>query len=228
MATLLLRLAAPLQSWGDESKFETRRTRREPTKSGVVGMLAAALGKRRDEDAFLQKLNKLRFGVRVDREGQLVIDYHTAKNREIKNASFVTWRHYLSDAVFLAGLESKDEELLKKIQEALSHPAFPLFLGRRSCPPSLPLCLGIRQLDLPDALELEPRLVATPKKNTARVMLDAPFGEVVTSIQRDIPLSFNPVQRKYGHRTVKSFSIRIKTDDCLIDETNHDPFQELE
>ena len=47
MATLLLRLAAPLQAWGADSKFETRKTGREPTKSGVVGLLAAALGLRR-------------------------------------------------------------------------------------------------------------------------------------------------------------------------------------
>ena len=47
MATLLLRLAAPLQSWGADSKFETRKTNREPTKSGVIGLLAAALGLRR-------------------------------------------------------------------------------------------------------------------------------------------------------------------------------------
>ena len=44
MATLLLRLAAPLQAWGAESKFETRRTLHYPTKSGVIGMLAASLG----------------------------------------------------------------------------------------------------------------------------------------------------------------------------------------
>ena len=46
MATLLLRLAAPLQAWGADSKFETRKTGREPTKSGVIGLLAAALGRR--------------------------------------------------------------------------------------------------------------------------------------------------------------------------------------
>lgn len=44
MSTLLLRLAGPLQAWGTESKFETRRTEREPTRSGVVGLLMAALG----------------------------------------------------------------------------------------------------------------------------------------------------------------------------------------
>ena len=66
MATLLLRLAAPLQSWGSDSKFETRKTDREPTKSGVVGLLAAALGLRRDDTEGLARLNGLRFAVRAD------------------------------------------------------------------------------------------------------------------------------------------------------------------
>lgn len=63
MATLLLRLAAPLQSWGADSKFETRKTNREPTKSGVIGLLAAALGLRRDDAAGLARLNGLAFAV---------------------------------------------------------------------------------------------------------------------------------------------------------------------
>ena len=70
MATMLLRLAAPLQAWGADSKFETRKTAREPTKSGVIGLLAAALGLRRDETEPLTRLAGLRFGVRVEREGQ--------------------------------------------------------------------------------------------------------------------------------------------------------------
>ena len=100
MATLLLRLAAPLQAWGADSKFETRKTNREPTKSGVIGLLAAALGLRRDESEGLARLTGLRFGVRVEREGQLLVDYHTAKTQDEKN-SYVTYRHYLQDAVFL-------------------------------------------------------------------------------------------------------------------------------
>ena len=80
MATLLLRLAAPLQSWGMDSKFETRKTNREPTKSGIIGLLSAALGLRRDETEEIEKLNRLRFAVRVDQEGSLLIDYHTAGN----------------------------------------------------------------------------------------------------------------------------------------------------
>ena len=138
MATLLLRLAAPLQAWGADSKFETRKTNREPTKSGVIGLLAAALGLRRDESEGLARLTGLRFGVRVEREGQLLVDYHTAKTQDEKN-SYVTYRHYLQDAVFLAGLESEDTALLLQLQDALQHPVFPLYLGRRSCPPALPL-----------------------------------------------------------------------------------------
>ena len=114
MATLLLRLAAPLQAWGADSKFETRKTNREPTKSGVIGLLAAALGLRRDESEGLARLTGLRFGVRVEREGQLLVDYHTAKTQDEKN-SYVTYRHYLQDAVFLAGLESEDAALLQQL-----------------------------------------------------------------------------------------------------------------
>ena len=114
MATLLLRLAAPLQAWGADSKFETRKTAREPTKSGVIGLLAAALGLRRDETEPLTRLAQLRFGVRVEREGQLLVDFHMARNEE-KDRSYVTYRHYLEDAVFLVGLESEDTALLQEL-----------------------------------------------------------------------------------------------------------------
>ena len=172
MATLLLRLAAPLQAWGADSKFETRKTGREPTKSGVIGLLAAALGLRRDEREALLRLTGLRFGVRVEREGQLLVDYHTAKTRDEKT-SYVTYRHYLQDAVFLAGIESTDTALLQQLQQALLHPAFPLYLGRR--------CPG-RQ---------------------SRILLDADPLEPGTAPQRDVPVSFDPHHRQYGYRSVR-------------------------
>ena len=137
MATLVLRLAAPLQSWGADSKFETRKTNREPTKSGVIGLLAAALGLRRDDAAGLARLNGLHFAVRADREGSLLVDFHTANREEDRKkgkAPYVTYRHYLQDAVFLVGLESEDTALLQELETALKHPVYPLYLGRRSCP----------------------------------------------------------------------------------------------
>ena len=103
MSTLLLRLAGPMQSWGTDSKFDVRRTGREPSKSGVIGLVAAALGIARQDRQALQTLNGLRFGVRVDREGALLRDFHTA--RPEKGTPYVTYRYYLSDAEFVAGLE---------------------------------------------------------------------------------------------------------------------------
>ena len=116
MATLLLRLAAPLQAWGIDSKFDTRKTGREPSKSGVIGLLAAALGYKRYETDKLASLNDLNFGVRTDREGKLLRDFHMAhsiekdKNNEYKYQC-LTQRYYLSDAVFLAGFEGGREKL---------------------------------------------------------------------------------------------------------------------
>lgn len=109
MTVLLLRLAGPLQSWGDSSRFTTRATRREPTKSGVIGLLAAAQGRRRTDS--LEDLLTLRFGVRTDQPGSIVRDFQTAmdwahpkKDGRVK-AMPLSNRYYLADAVFVAAVE---------------------------------------------------------------------------------------------------------------------------
>ncbi len=225
MAVLLLRLAAPLQAWGADSKFETRRTNREPTKSGVIGMLAAALGLRRDQTEELRTLSKLRFAVRIDREGQLLVDFHIAKNPEKRNADFLIYRHYLQDAVFLAGIESEDTEMLEHLESALSHPAFPLYLGRRSCPITLPLSLGIRSGELTEVLEKEPVLCERNERQTIRIIADAEPGEYGSAVQKDVPLSFNPEHRQYGYRSAKEIIVRNEAGET--NSTEHDPFTEL-
>lgn len=206
MSTLLLRMSAPLQAWGYESKFETRRTSREPTKSGVIGLLASALGRSRDES--VQDLNELSFGVRVDHEGELLHDYHTVKLNESK--TYVTHRYYLSDAVFLVGLESDNEELLQKLNNAVLSPAFPLFLGRRSCPPTLPLSLGIRECSLLEALQSEPWLISQYMqkmlKNRSdfklRIITDSDPKDSRAVRQKDVAVSFDPRKRQYGYRPI--------------------------
>lgn len=212
MSTLLLRLAAPMQSWGDSSKFEIRGTGREPTKSGVIGMLAAALGISREDSDALIRLNALRFGVRADREGRLLRDFHMAKNSK---TSYVTYRDYLSDAVFLAGLESDETDLLEQLEYALTHPVYPLYLGRRSCPVTLPLVLGIRDASLSDALRNEPPLTEHVPQNL-RIRYDAPDGNSAARRQ-DVPSSFSVRQRIYGYRAVAEEIITAE----------HDPMAEL-
>jgi CRISPR system Cascade subunit CasD len=234
MSTLLLRLAAPLQSWGVDAKFDRRGTERIPTKSGVIGLIAAALGRRRNES--IDDLNALYFGVRVDREGALLRDYHTAKSEK---AAYVTLRYFLSDAVFLAGLEG-DEKILSGIEHALGSPAFPLFLGRRSCPPEGQVSLGIRMgKTLLGALREEPWLVSDwAKKREApqarlRIVIDAGEEDTTAYFQRDVPVSFNQTHRKFGFRRVyecapltffNSHSRRAVT----LRPTVHDPMMELE
>lgn len=217
MSTLLLRLAAPMQAWGVDSKFDTRSTGREPSKSGVLGLLAAALGIRRDDSAALYRLAELKFGVRVDKEGQYLHDFHMAHSAV---TSYVTHRYYLSDAVFLCGLESEDRELLAQYAYALTHPAYPLFLGRRSCPPTLPLVLGIRDEELMTALAGEPRL--TPDEGPLRIVMDEDSGMKGAARIRDVPVSFSPYHREYTYRKYREVILPGTP------QTEHDPFALLE
>lgn len=228
MATLLLRLAAPLQSWGADSKFETRKTNREPTKSGVIGLLAAALGLRRDDAAGLARLNGLHFAVRADREGSLLVDFHTANREEDRKkgkAPYVTYRHYLQDAVFLVGLESEDTTLLQELETALKHPVYPLYLGRRSCPPTLPLCLGIRQGSLLDVLRTEPMQGRKPETGKLRIVADADPADPAAVPRQDLPMSFSPVHRQYGFRPVREWRLDRPE---MPEPTEHDPMAELQ
>ena len=190
MATLLLRLAAPLQSWGADSKFETRKTNREPTKSGVIGLLAAALGLRRDDAAGLARLNSLHFAVRADREGSLLVDFHTA-NRE---------------------------------EDRKKGPAFPLYLGRRSCPPTLPLCLGIRAGELLDTLRAEPLLVKQRNGAPLRIVADADPADAAAVPRRDLAVSFSPIHRQYGFRPVREWNTNPPE---MPGATEHDAMAEL-
>ncbi len=219
MSTLLLRFAGPLQAWGADSRFDVRRTNREPTKSGVIGLIASALGLRRD--APLDELNRLRFGVRVDREGVLLRDLHTV--RKDKNTSYMTTRYYLSDAVFLIGLYSDDETLMQRLEHAVRNPAHPLFLGRRSCPPEGRVCLGLRQMPLEEALKSEPSLIPPkPSKSDepqrVRIVLDDPRG---TARLNDLPVSFSPYNRQYAYRAAREMWNTFPSNDA------HDPMLEL-
>ena len=142
MSTLLLRLAGPMQSWGTQSRFSVRDTGQEPSKSGVVGLVAAALGRPRDQD--ISDLAALRMGVRVDQEGRVSKDFHTALNviradGSRSNDAVISNRYYLADANFLVALESGDDTLLDQINHAVANPYWPLCLGRKAFPIGVPV-----------------------------------------------------------------------------------------
>lgn len=139
MKTLTLRLTGPLQSYGGESNFGRRTSENFPTKSAILGMVAAALGYSRD-DARILALNKLKFAVRIEQVGQIMTDFHLVEYK--KDTRKLTYRDYLQDAVFMVALGSDDTEQIDNISYALRHPKFQLYLGRRSNPPAGPLVVN--------------------------------------------------------------------------------------
>ncbi len=215
--TLPLLLAGPLQAWGSASRFARRGTENAPTKSGVLGLLAAALG--RDRNADLADLAELRFGVRVDQPGTRTRDYQTAHHLVTGVSMPVSERFYLSDAVFVAAVEG-DPELVGKLYEAVRAPVHLPYLGRRSCPPSRPVDLGEPVLS-----PLEEVLLAQPwqaaewyqlrrgrrEGSTIELttLVDADPGDGRADSLRDLPLSFDPRHRRYGLRAVRPDSVTV-------------------
>lgn len=253
-ATLVLRLAGPLQSWGDRSVLNRRDTRPEPTKSGILGLLAAASGRAREEP--LDDLLGLQLGVRVDQPGSLLRDFHTVsdyRGRPLLQAgvsakgvqkptspakyTHVTQRFYLQDALFLAALHGP-APLIETLAEAVRRPAFPLALGRRSCVPTQPLLLAVRPGPLLEVLKAEPwQATDTARQRyahdrgrpaTVRVpaTLDDPDGEDSLT---DVPHSFAPRERRFTSRRIHHEWITLPTGFADARTTpgephSHDPF----
>lgn len=185
--TLRMRFAGPMQSWGTRSRFDRRDTEIAPSKSGVIGLVAAALGRGRTEP--LDDLAALRMGVRLDDEGVLMRDLHTAQNVIKADGSglqdtALSERHFIADATFLVGLEGKDKELLAAVDAALERPRWPLALGRRSFPPSKPVYLRpptdpdpIVEQGLEEALVSCPPLVDSQKGPDVRYLIEDESGD---------------------------------------------------
>ena len=202
--TLLMRFAAPMQSWGTRSRFDERDSELEPSKSGVIGLICAAQGIDRSETKPVIELAKLRMGVRVDKEGTLQRDYHTAKDivradgKGIQRTA-VSNRYFLSDAIFLVGLEGENKEYLEKLNTALKNPYYPLFFGRKSFVPSQPIFLknAVVDNDLKNALTEYPFLgIETPK----RLVIESKSKS--GALRMDQPIS-SFVERKFGARFVE-------------------------
>lgn len=217
MSTLLIRLAGPLQSWGSHSRFATRDTERAPTKSGVFGLLAAAKGLRRTDP--LTELLVLRFGVRIDQPGRLVRDFQTARSLDGRETMPLSYRFYLGDAVFLAAVESSDRGLLDGLAEHLRRPHFPLYLGRRSCPPDGPLATWVVDSPIEETFASTPWSASEQHRKRERnptvrlaTLIDAKPSDF-TETHRDAPVSFDPRRREYAWRHVAEDTVDVPNPD---------------
>lgn len=166
---LLFQLYGPMASWGDVAVGEQRPTAAHPSKSSILGLLAAAKGIRRNEDEIHQQMAVgYGFGVRVDSPGELLRDYHTVQVPPAKRKvhyftrrdellsrdlnTILSSRDYRMDARYVVALwvnHSSAPFELKGLHEALKHPKFVPYLGRKACPlvaPMLPQLVKAKNL----------------------------------------------------------------------------------
>ncbi|MEX2785542.1 type I-E CRISPR-associated protein Cas5/CasD [Streptococcus sp. H49] len=236
MKTILLKLAGPLQSWGTSSHFETRHTDFYPSKSAVIGLIAASLGYHRDDDEKLQRLNELDFAVRVDQQGKLLRDYHTAKkyksNGEFER-TYVTNRYYLEDAVFIIAISHKDDVLMSTIEEGLKNPYFQLFMGRRSLPLNADFLLKMTSDNALDSLKQVEWQASEwfMKKHSGEsdfsleIYADNYLLEKEAyQLRQDRVISFSQKARKFGFRYETRDSVTVLNPMAKENETEHDVF----
>ncbi|MGW3240707.1 type I-E CRISPR-associated protein Cas5/CasD [Streptomyces olivaceus] len=243
---LLLRLAGPLQSWGEHSHFNDRDTLPFPTRSALTGLLAAALGRTRHHS--LDDLD-LSLTVRADRPGSHLRDFHTVggglsgngtvvtaegKRRDSDTSTLTSTRWYLEDAAFTVALTLPDRtEPPTAWTDALQSPRWPLYLGRRSCPPAGPLLLGRSTDTLHDLVHL-PLALPAPQRGGETTTLPVLFlsDQPLTSLPAptthttsdssepehstvlDAPLDFSPRHRRYRARPLYRRTLALPTSHC--------------
>ncbi|NNG20977.1 type I-E CRISPR-associated protein Cas5/CasD [Naumannella sp. ID2617S] len=230
MSVLVLRLAGPLQSWGARSRFVRRTTEPMPTKSGIIGLLAAARGFRRRDP--IEELLALQLAVRTEQGGTMLRDFHTA-HHQVSGASMpLSHRYYWADSVFTAYVGGA-HQMLVGLADALADPAYPIYLGRRSCVPEGRLVLGVDEGTVEQAVRETPWQAGRPHQRTVptpTVTLDVQadvdvFPGLVPARQlQDVPLSFDPERRQYAMRGVVDTTVEV--DNPLVDAApteGHDP-----
>ncbi|MGG2460585.1 type I-E CRISPR-associated protein Cas5/CasD [Streptomyces sp. RGM 3693] len=234
MTGLVLRLAGPLQSWGERSAFTPERdTAPFPTRSALIGMFAAAEGIARHDTAALQRYAALEFTVRIDRPGARLVDYHTVGGGQPKEktaatsggnhkgAAVVTRRHYLADAVFVVAVSGPDGDIAR-LAAALHQPHWAPYLGRRSCVPDEPLLLRTDTTDPIDELLHRVPLSPDPERSTPQdgaipvtflwERAPAPPARDIDILTvHDVPHSFAPHGRSHGKRRLYRTVERLPT-----------------
>lgn len=218
MKTILLKLKGPMQSWGTSSHFETRNTDYYPSKSALIGIIAASFGYRRDQEQKIKELNELDFALRIDQPGMLLRDYHIAKKYKKTGEferTYVTNRYYMEDAVFVVAISHANDRRVEEIYEALQHPYFSPFMGRRSCPVPLDFIIKMTEEDAVTALEkLEWQAAEWYKKKYSDYRLEiyadkALIPQGIATMRKDYVISFSQKERKYGPRFEVRKSINL-------------------
>jgi len=233
MKTLTIKLTAPLQSYGNEASFTRRTTNDYPTKIAVIGMVAAALGYRRNDERIVA-LNDLSFAVRIDQVGRNLTDFQTVEWK--KDTRKITYRDYIQDAVFVVALGSDESQLIEKINVALHHPHFQLFLGRRSNVPAGPLVTqefsGANPVAVLEQLPWQANrwYQKRSKNHRLEIVADASLiSDKQSAMVKDRVVSFDQRDRRYGFRAIARTTVDLTNLNSRESEpeTTQDPFGAL-
>ncbi len=219
MKYIVLWLEGPLQSWGEASKYGRRETLTFPTKSGVYGIILAAMGAKGAQEELLAQLaplpqKVLSFGVPTQ-----VMDFHMVgsgydssdpwqrlaiprkADGKVPNTggSKMTYRQYLQDAKF-AVIQGLSDEISDVVIEALKQPMYGPSLGRKSCVPTEFIFQGV--FDSKEKAEEHAKNIANKKgvKLTYHVE-ESSTGSPWDLAVQDVPISYGS-HKKYASRYV--------------------------
>ena len=228
MKSLLLWLEGPLQSWGENSKFDRRETLNFPTLSGVCGILCAALGVGGKAKNTLSQLVKADFHVlsyplKSENTSKVMKDFHMIGNGYDKKTDpwyelnipkkidgkkpsnskglTLTYRYYLQSQAFAVVLTYEDEAFAILLHEALRKPKWALFLGRKSCVPTELIAQGLFATE-DEAVDKASTLAQKKERELAFEVIggrDEKRGDVL--VVNDVPLQFG-IHKVYRDRYV--------------------------
>ena len=215
-------LSAPLQSWGEDSRWDNRNTANMPTKSGIIGLLGCCLGYPRGDSRLNDLDRQLRLAVRADRAGRIMTDYHTvhgtcglllsAEGTKRQNGdTIISKRQYLQEARFTVFLWGNDADL-NQCYQAMLHPRWTVYLGRKSCVPSVPVRPEwIEASDPEEAVAIFSEAERRLCDRMIHVEIETPPGDALSPkqrlvVRRDAVLRAD--RNEYAVRYARAYTIR--------------------
>jgi CRISPR system Cascade subunit CasD len=208
---LALYFDSPFQSWGYQSRFDRRTTLSYPTRSGIIGMICAAMGTDRGNRDAIRRLNSLVIEVYCFQQSGRLIDYHTVgggydNKREqqyiVRTAegkvgnTVVTYREYLQNAKYIVLLLG-EKQMLWDIGQALQNPRWGMWFGRKCCIPASPIFQGLHN-SREEILKQFEKLIGRKAYRVIREVTN--FAEGTDTVM-DTPLDF--FERRFAPRRVQ-------------------------
>ena len=218
---LVLRLEGPLQSWGENAKWDFRDSSTMPTKSGIVGLLGCAMGEERGSQVLVELAQSITVAVRADRPGAKFVDFQTVQGDPLMAATgkpkttgntILSPHAYLQDASFTVFIDTT-AEWQQRIVSALENPRWCMYLGRKNCVPSRPILADrMEAADLMEALKEYP--AAERAEKTMTYECEHP-DSTAASIQR--PDDLIGTNRQFQLRRVWRGSVERKEEQDVSD-----------